>query len=198
MAGVPTSFIASVCSGTRHSIAHTISHVATLTVEVPSNPDDFLPLFLAPIPSNIHSRPRVVHIHADSTKQKPTLRWVALSEYWILISANATEPPMVSLHLGFCDFWRALPNEPLSVNMLLVGPSSHWLMGSLFSLERDEGVMFGLRELDIYGGRVPYPDTVDAVVGLRRRNRQHITIITGAGISADQLPTFRSGNNRAL
>jgi hypothetical protein len=50
---------------------------------------------------------------------------VAVSDYWILTSANATDPPLVRLHLGFWDFRQALPNHPFSVNMLLVGPSLH-------------------------------------------------------------------------
>jgi hypothetical protein len=45
--GVPTSFIASLFSGTRHSIAHTIPHGATFTIEVASSPDDIIPLLLA-------------------------------------------------------------------------------------------------------------------------------------------------------
>jgi hypothetical protein len=45
-----------------------------------------------------------IYTPADPKKQKPTLRWVTVSEYWLLISAKPTEPPLVSLHLGFCDF----------------------------------------------------------------------------------------------
>jgi hypothetical protein len=93
MTGVPTSFPASASSDTRHSIAGTSPHGAALTVEVPKNPDDVFPLFLALIPFNIHIRPQVVHPHADWPKtQKPMLRWVTVSYYWLLISANATEP----------------------------------------------------------------------------------------------------------
>jgi hypothetical protein len=65
MAGVPASFITSVSSGTRHSIAHTVPHGATLTFEVPNNTDDVLPPFLALIPFNGHTPPRVVHLRTD-------------------------------------------------------------------------------------------------------------------------------------
>jgi hypothetical protein len=43
---VPTSFLRSVSSDTRHSITHGIPHGATLTVEVQSNLDDVFLLFL--------------------------------------------------------------------------------------------------------------------------------------------------------
>jgi hypothetical protein len=43
---VPTSSFASASSGTGQSIVHTISHGAILIAEVPSNPDNILPLFL--------------------------------------------------------------------------------------------------------------------------------------------------------
>jgi hypothetical protein len=46
--GVQPSFLTSVGSDTRHSIAHTITQGATLTVEVSSNADEVLPLCLAP------------------------------------------------------------------------------------------------------------------------------------------------------
>jgi hypothetical protein len=60
----------------------------------------------------------------DLKKQRPTLRWVTVSDYWLLISAKPTEPPLFSVLLGFCDFWPALPNEPFSVNRLLVTTQS--------------------------------------------------------------------------
>jgi hypothetical protein len=68
-------------------------------------------------------------------------------------------------------------------------------MGSVFSLDRDEVDMFGLSESEIYGGHVTYPNTVGAVIALMRRNGGRVAITTGAGVSADHLPTFRSGNN---
>jgi hypothetical protein len=57
VAGLPISFLASVSSGTRHSIAQTILYGATLTVEAPSNPDHVRPLFIALLYliSRIHS-----------------------------------------------------------------------------------------------------------------------------------------------
>jgi hypothetical protein len=70
MLGVRTSFIASVSSGTRHSIAHTIPHGATLTVEVPGNLNDVFPLFLALIPFSV--RPRVMHLHANRSQEAET------------------------------------------------------------------------------------------------------------------------------
>jgi hypothetical protein len=44
MVSFSTSLLASVSSSTRYWIAHTIPHVATLKVEVPSNPNDVLSL----------------------------------------------------------------------------------------------------------------------------------------------------------
>jgi hypothetical protein len=52
------------------------------------------------------------------------LRWVTVSDHWLLISAKPTEPPLVSLHLIFCDFWRAPPNDVSSMNTLLVATQS--------------------------------------------------------------------------
>jgi hypothetical protein len=54
--GILPSLFTSVSAGTRHSIAHTIPHGATLTVEVPSNPDDVLPLFLVLVNWMIEAR----------------------------------------------------------------------------------------------------------------------------------------------
>jgi copper homeostasis protein CutC len=50
--------------------------------------------------------------------------------------------------------------------------------------------MFGLQESDISGGHVTDPNAADTVVGLIRRNRRRVAIITAAGVSADQLATF--------
>jgi NAD-dependent deacetylase len=41
-------------------------------------------------------------------------------------------------------------------------------------------------------------NTVECVVDLLRRHSPHCTVITGAGISAHQLPTFRSNDNSGL
>jgi hypothetical protein len=63
---------------------------------------------------------------ADTKKQKPALRWVTVSEYWLLISAKASEAPLLSIHLGFCDFSPALPEQNYPINTLLFrtqGPS---------------------------------------------------------------------------
>jgi NAD-dependent deacetylase len=77
-------------------------------------------------------------------------------------------------------------------------PANLTFMGSAFSFDRRELDIFGLQESDVYGGHVTDANTVEAVVGLIRRNRGRVAIITGAGVSADQLPTFRSGNNTGL
>jgi hypothetical protein len=56
---------------------------------------------------------------AETKKQKPTLRWVTVSDYWLLISPKPTEPPLLSIHLGCCDFSPALPEQPYPINTLL-------------------------------------------------------------------------------
>jgi hypothetical protein len=57
---------------------------------------------------------------ADTKKQKPALRWVTVSEYWLLIAAKPSESPLLSIHLGFCDFTPALPEQSYPINTLLL------------------------------------------------------------------------------
>jgi hypothetical protein len=63
VASFSTSFLPSVSSGTCHSIVHMIPHGTTLAVKVSCKSDAVLPLFLALIPSNVHYRPLVMHLH---------------------------------------------------------------------------------------------------------------------------------------
>lgn len=66
-------------------------------------------------------------------------------------------------------------------------------MGGLFSDLND----VRMNEIDIGG----YPDlenTIDCAIKLIERSKGKICVITGAGISAPQLPTFRSRDNSGL
>jgi NAD-dependent deacetylase len=65
------------------------------------------------------------------------------------------------------------------------------------------GILFpSIGEIDFRpsdaGYRVPCTNTIESVVELIRTYSGHITIITGAGISAHALPTFRSNNHTGL
>lgn len=66
-------------------------------------------------------------------------------------------------------------------------------MGSFFSAPLE----IGIRESDI-GIAPECANTVDCVVDLIRSHKGRVVIVTGAGISSHQLPTFRSNNNSGL
>jgi hypothetical protein len=55
----------------------------------------------------------------ESKKQKAPLRWVAVADHWLLISAKANEPATLSLHLGFVDFSPASADQNMPPNTLI-------------------------------------------------------------------------------
>lgn len=66
-------------------------------------------------------------------------------------------------------------------------------MGAFFS----SGIDLDIKDADI--GILPnFSNTVDCVCDLLNKYKGRIVIITGAGISSHQLPTFRSNNNSGL
>jgi NAD-dependent deacetylase len=70
-------------------------------------------------------------------------------------------------------------------------------MGGILTLTTDSLNTIDFAESDI-GGRLPVSNTVECVISLIRRFAPRVVVITGAGISAHQLPTFRSDNNSGL
>jgi NAD-dependent deacetylase len=67
-------------------------------------------------------------------------------------------------------------------------------MGNWFSLP-----LLDFQIFDTDGGAAPVvTNTVDCVVNLIRKHAPHVAVVTGAGISSHQLPTFRSTNNTGL
>lgn len=65
-----------------------------------------------------------VYTPTDQKKQKPTLRWASVNEFWLEISAKPNEPPLLSIHLGFTDFRPPPPEENAPVNALVLKTSS--------------------------------------------------------------------------
>jgi NAD-dependent deacetylase len=70
-------------------------------------------------------------------------------------------------------------------------------MGGILTLSKSSLDAIDFAESDI-GGRLPVSNTIDCVVSLIRRFSPRVVIITGAGVSAHQLPTFRSDNDTGL
>ena len=66
-------------------------------------------------------------------------------------------------------------------------------MGGLFSIMSE----INIKESDI-GIRTNYENTISQAVELLEQNFGRVVFITGAGISAPQLPTFRSNDNTGL
>lgn len=58
-------------------------------------------------------------LNKQKAKQKSTLRWVSVNDFWLEISAKADEPPLVTIHLGFVTFRPPMPNDGLSPNTLI-------------------------------------------------------------------------------
>jgi hypothetical protein len=52
-------------------------------------------------------------------KQKAPLRWVTVVDHWLLISAKANEPALLSLHLGFVEFSPASADQNMPPNTLV-------------------------------------------------------------------------------
>jgi NAD-dependent deacetylase len=70
-------------------------------------------------------------------------------------------------------------------------------MGGLFDLLRGNFGRIEFQEADI-GERPSVSNTIHSVISLVRRNPGRIVIVTGAGVSSHQLPTFRSGDDTGL
>lgn len=63
------------------------------------------------------------------SKQKPTLRWVTVTDYWLEISMRPIEPPLITVHLGYVTFRPGTPDEALPINSLVLnthGPIGSW------------------------------------------------------------------------
>ncbi|EAY04104.1 hypothetical protein TVAG_483420 [Trichomonas vaginalis G3] len=63
------------------------------------------------------------------SKQKPTLRWVTVNEYWLEISVKPLEPPLITIHLGFVNFRPGNAEDALPINSLVLntfGPIGEW------------------------------------------------------------------------
>ena len=66
-----------------------------------------------------------VYTPSDAKKaQKTTLRWACVNGFWLEISAKPSEPPLLSIHLGFTDFRPPAPEDNQPVNALMLTTSS--------------------------------------------------------------------------
>ena len=68
-------------------------------------------------------------------------------------------------------------------------------MGGFFSVSDDFDIT--ISEADA-GYKPDLTNTVESVADVILRHKDHVVVITGAGISSHQLPTFRSDNNSGL
>ena len=60
----------------------------------------------------------------NKQKQKTTLRWVMINDYWLEISSKPGEPPLITIHLNFLKFRPPNNNEPLPINSLILTTNS--------------------------------------------------------------------------
>jgi hypothetical protein len=107
MVGVSVSFIS---SGTQHWVARTIPNSQLHSRATPRM--SFRSAWCVLHSSSIPVIGWYICTLAEPKDQSPSLQWVSVSEYWLLMSANATERPVISLHPGRCNFRRAILNEP--------------------------------------------------------------------------------------
>jgi NAD-dependent deacetylase len=70
-------------------------------------------------------------------------------------------------------------------------------MGGILTLSKSSLEHIDFVESDI-GDRLPVSNTIPCVASLIRRFAPRVVIVTGAGVSSHQLPTFRSDNNSGL
>jgi hypothetical protein len=62
----------------------------------------------------------------DSKKSKSILRWVTVSDCWLLISARPTDSPIHTIHLGFCEVKPAWPDQSPYINSLSITTGSYY------------------------------------------------------------------------
>jgi hypothetical protein len=66
-----------------------------------------------------------VYTPQDVKKSRLCLRWSSVQDYWLEISTKPSEPPMLTVHLGFCVFSPVKPEERakfsgMPINTLMV------------------------------------------------------------------------------
>ena len=88
-----------------------------------------------------------IYTPTDPKKPKPTLRWATVNEFWLEISSKPSEPPLLTIHLGFSDFRPPLPTDNAPVNSLLLTTDSNSLVGP-FSISLSTNNRFDILELN--------------------------------------------------
>ncbi|OHT00089.1 hypothetical protein TRFO_08042 [Tritrichomonas foetus] len=88
-----------------------------------------------------------IYTPTDPKKPKLTLRWATVNDFWLEISPKPSEPPSLTIHLGFSDFRPPQPQDNAPVNALILTTDANSLVGP-FSITLSTNNRFDILDLN--------------------------------------------------
>lgn len=86
-----------------------------------------------------------IYTPTDPKKSKLTLRWATVNDFWLEISPKPSEPPILTIHLGFTEFYPIQTENNTPVNALQLKTDS--IVGS-FSIILSTNNRFDILDLN--------------------------------------------------